>query len=391
MLVLITGLALVALVWAVYRLGRAVFGTWPGIVAALLTASSLSLLLYAARAYVDVPFLALVLWAAALEAERPRRGTGVMALLALAGLLRPEAWLLAGLYWGVVRARRAGAASRPARAGPRRAARLGARRPLGDRRSAALVQRDGGARRRARAPPGDRRGARLARALPLGHPAAPVLAAGLAGLLLAWRRREGRELHVPLVLLGAGVASFVAGGLAGTSLLPRYLTVPAIALAVFAGYAIAGWVALPKESSVRRRWSIVVGVLAVCGARVRRGAPDGRRPVHHRAALHRRGARRPAPALESPQVRAGRRCGPVTLPNYRLVPDARWILDASRGEVGARSARRRAHGVALFYADRKTLKRYGFAAGSSPSTNAPDAGYVFAGRHGRISVYVACP
>ena len=84
-LVLFTGLALVALVWGVYRLGRAVFGTWPGIVAALLTASSLSLLLYAARAYVDVPFLALVLWAAALEAEKPRRGTSVMVLLALAG------------------------------------------------------------------------------------------------------------------------------------------------------------------------------------------------------------------------------------------------------------------------------------------------------------------
>ena len=50
-------------------------GRWPGVLAALLTGSSFALLLYAARAYVDVPFLALVLWAAALEAERPRRGT----------------------------------------------------------------------------------------------------------------------------------------------------------------------------------------------------------------------------------------------------------------------------------------------------------------------------
>ena len=36
---------------------------------------------------------------AALEAERPRRGTVVFALLACAGLMRPEAWLLSGLYW----------------------------------------------------------------------------------------------------------------------------------------------------------------------------------------------------------------------------------------------------------------------------------------------------
>ena len=51
------------------------------------------------RAFVDVPFLALVMWAAALEARRPRRGLAPMALLAAAGLLRPEAWVLAGLYW----------------------------------------------------------------------------------------------------------------------------------------------------------------------------------------------------------------------------------------------------------------------------------------------------
>src|SRR5204863_260671 len=71
----------------------------PAVAAAAFTGSSFALLLYAVRAYVDVPFLALVLWAGALEAARPRRGPLVMGLLALAGLLRPEAWVLAGLYW----------------------------------------------------------------------------------------------------------------------------------------------------------------------------------------------------------------------------------------------------------------------------------------------------
>lgn len=46
----------------------------------------------------DIPFVALLIWAAALEAAHPRRGLPVMALLALAGLLRPEAWLFAGIY-----------------------------------------------------------------------------------------------------------------------------------------------------------------------------------------------------------------------------------------------------------------------------------------------------
>jgi hypothetical protein len=35
---------------------------------------------------------------AALVAEKPRRGGLVSALLAAAGLLRPEAWLLSGTY-----------------------------------------------------------------------------------------------------------------------------------------------------------------------------------------------------------------------------------------------------------------------------------------------------
>ena len=41
----------------------------------------------------------LVLGAAVLELGRPRRGWPVLALLGLAGLLRPEAWLLAVAYW----------------------------------------------------------------------------------------------------------------------------------------------------------------------------------------------------------------------------------------------------------------------------------------------------
>jgi len=81
----------------------------------------------------------------------------------------------------------------------------------------------------------------------------------------------------------------------------------------------------------------------------------------------------------------------VTLPNYRLVPDTRWILDASRAEVGARSAKRRDRGVALFYADRKSLRRFGFADGTSPATNAPDPGFRWIARRGHFAAYVSCP
>ncbi len=400
-LVLLSALSLVGLVWAVFRVGRAVFGTWPGLVAALLTGSSIALLLYAARAYVDVPFLALVMWAAVLEAERPRRGTPVMVLLTLAGLLRPEAWVLAGAYWiWCVWPLRGGAPSEARRRNLRpRLLALALLAPAlwalvdfwvtGDALHSLNATSDLADELGRRRGIGEVPGALvkfMADTLRV-----PVLLAALAGIALAWRRREGRSLHVPIALLASGIVTFVASGAAGLSILPRYLTVPAIALAIFAGYALAGWSALPGASPLRRRWSMVVVAMAVVGV----AFVVGRLSVVERFTNELRfvtGVHDDlVAALESPAVAAGRRCGPVTLPNYRLVPDARWILDAPREDVGARSARRRAAGVALVYADRKTLRRYGFADGASPSTNAPDPGFVRASRHGRVTVYVACP
>ena len=62
------------------------------------------------------------MWAAALEAARPRRGTVVFVLLACAGLLRPEAWLLTGLYflWMSCRTRPGAQRIRYARRSPAR-------------------------------------------------------------------------------------------------------------------------------------------------------------------------------------------------------------------------------------------------------------------------------
>ncbi len=53
----------------------------------------------AAQGYLDITYLALIVWAVVLEVQRPRRGPAVLALLAAAGLLRPDAWFVAGAYW----------------------------------------------------------------------------------------------------------------------------------------------------------------------------------------------------------------------------------------------------------------------------------------------------
>jgi hypothetical protein len=78
--------------YLVYRLGTIWFDRWIGIVAAAIVLTRAPFLSNGLRAYVDLPYIALCLGALTIEAKRPRAGWPVLSLLALAGLLRPEAW-----------------------------------------------------------------------------------------------------------------------------------------------------------------------------------------------------------------------------------------------------------------------------------------------------------
>ena len=68
------------------------------------------------------------------------------------------------------------------------------------------------------------------------------------------------------------------------------------------------------------------------------------------------------------------RCGTLTFPTYRLVP-GRALAPRRTRAIGARSARRRARGVEVFALGQKALRRYGFAAGTSPRVNLPSPGF----------------
>ncbi len=95
--VVLAFLALGALGWVTYELGAHWFGPAAGAVAALVILTRIPVLSFGVRAYVDIPYVALVLGAILAEARRP--GTRVpLLLLALAGLLRPEAWLFSLAY-----------------------------------------------------------------------------------------------------------------------------------------------------------------------------------------------------------------------------------------------------------------------------------------------------
>jgi hypothetical protein len=92
-------IALSACGWVVYALGAEWFGRAAGGLAALILITRVPILSYGVRAYVDVPYLLLVLSALLVESRRRHAGAPVFVLLALAGLLRPEAWVFSGAYW----------------------------------------------------------------------------------------------------------------------------------------------------------------------------------------------------------------------------------------------------------------------------------------------------
>jgi hypothetical protein len=91
-------LALATVAYLVYRLGEVWFDWAIGALAALLVLTRVPFLSNGLRAFVDLPYIALVLGALLVESRRPRAGWPVLALLAAAGLLRPEAWLFSLVY-----------------------------------------------------------------------------------------------------------------------------------------------------------------------------------------------------------------------------------------------------------------------------------------------------
>jgi len=96
MVIAYLSLGLVA--YLVYRLGALWLDRPIGAVAALFVLTRAPYLSNGLRAYVDLPYMALVLGALLVETKRPKAGWPVLALLIPAGLLRPEAWLFSLAY-----------------------------------------------------------------------------------------------------------------------------------------------------------------------------------------------------------------------------------------------------------------------------------------------------
>src|SRR3954447_9649705 len=395
-LVFLSIASMVALAAGMYRLGRLSFGPLVGFVAAALVCTRFDFPFLAVRGYIDIPYLALIVWAAALEVARPRRGLPVFLMLTAAALLRPEAWILIGLYWLWF----AWKAPWRARIGYAALAAVG---PVA---WALLDWRVTGDPLFSLHHTGDT-AEELGRASGLSAvPAAtqnflirldklPVVLGGIAGAALGFWFAPRRSL-MPAILFVSGVATFVAVAVAGLSVIERYLLVPSLAVMIFCGVALAGWTMLRRGSRLRLVWALGAAALVVFGAgytllRVNMAKFDSelrfRGDAHHALRA----------LLAKPDVKAGIRCGAVSVPTHKLIPDVRWVADLGARRVVARSdpssAARRAsrRGVAIVVVGRGALARQVFVDTTvDPLVNIPPAGFHYVASSQYYAAYVRC-
>jgi hypothetical protein len=356
-------LALTACGWVIYRLGADWFGRAAGALAALIFLTRVPVLSYGVRAYVDVPYVLLVLGALLVESRRRHAGAPVLALLALAGLLRPEAWAFSGLYWlYLMRSRH----EIGARAGARETAGLtllALAAPLvwllsdlaitGDplwslsntRHTAATLGRVTGIAKVPEYVP--RRIGEILRP--------PVLVGAAVGgvLSLLWLRRRA------LVGAAAGILAVVVFAAFATLGLPintRYAFLAAAILCVFCGAGAFGWTRLERDDPRRRGWMVAAALVLVALAAY---APAQYRSAEHELNKLARQQRIEDDLLALVDDRSVTlRCGAVGVPNHAPIPLLALYLKTSPENIPSAQVARLSSGVYLDPASREVEDDY---------------------------------
>ncbi len=386
--------AFVVLTAGVYALGRTAFTPLVGAVAAALLVTRFDFPFLAARGYIDIPYLAVVIWAAVLEARRPReRPALVMSLLAAAGLMRPEAWLLAGLYWLYL-------VPRLDWGGRARYAALAAVAPLVWSATDLAVTGNALYSLTATSELAEELGRNKGLSVVpeslwtflIKLDKFPVVMGAIAGLALATALTP-RRLGMPVVLFAIGVGTFGAVGVAGLSIIDRYLLVPSLCVMIFAAVFLAGWTMLREGTAGRRAWAVAAACLVAFGivfTATRVNLDTLHRELRFRGDAH----AALVSVLQEPSVRSALVCGPVYVPNHKLVPDVRWILDRGQGDVLARSSARvpePSRGVAILVHQRIAIFKQALVSDADdPVNNLPPAGFVRAASSSYYAAYVRC-
>ncbi len=400
-LVLASLLGYVGLLVIVFRFTQRLLGSFVGLLAVgvLLTRTDVELL--ALRAMFDLPFYVLVFGAAALELRRPRCGWPVLALLALAGLLRPEAWLLGGVYWLYLI---------PVTPRPQlvRLAALVVAAPVIWLLSDLIVEGDPlyslTETREVAGQFGRNRGVLEAIGLIPDHLAGndKIVTVGIGGLgLLYALALLRRRAAVPLALGALGVLTFLIIVAAGLSAIPRYLTIPSLLLSLCVAVALGGW-AVARER--RLRW-VGVALAIVSVALIVRQLPHYEKDVRrlngqatfvaeqHRDQLAVLDDPRVVPLLQDPA------CWPITTPTHSAIPVVRYETGLPKRALQASIEQERPPATGLLLLSRtfqfepsSGRRALGAAASASAKwwSNVALPGYERVARHGRWRLLANC-
>jgi hypothetical protein len=251
--------------YLVYRLGTIWFDRWIGAVAAAIVLTRAPFLSNGLRAYVDLPYIALCLGALTIEAKRPKAGWPVLALLALAGLLRPEAWGFSIAYWLWLawdRDRSRG------ELGWLAATALAA--PItwvlfdgittsnflysltGTQETVSTLDRHTG--------PVD---VLLYGPRALGEVLQwPGMVGAIGGVVLGFLYLRRRSL-LGIVAAALALLAFAFLGAAGLAIIARYTMLAAAILTIFVAVALLGWRLLDRGHPARRPWQVFAGLVAL--------------------------------------------------------------------------------------------------------------------------------
>jgi hypothetical protein len=356
--------------YLVYRLGTLWFDRPIGAIAALIVLTRAPFLSNGLRAYVDVPYIALVLGALVIESKKPRAGWPVLALLALAGLLRPEAWLFSVAYLIYL-------LIDPASSPHQRGSEGETRTPLdrADTQSAGLIRPALGRARGVLVSPSgvvlvaltlaaiiwalfdwittgsptySFTGTRetvdtLARHtgpvdLILWGPRAlgevmqwPGMVGGAGGIVLAFaflRKRSTLGLVAMLLALGA----FALLAAAGLAIIARYTMLGGAILAIFVAVGLLGWRLLDADHSWRRRWQVFAGVVVLMFVLWLPNQWNLDSTVHSDLADQGK-IERDLSDLADSGAFAKPLCGPVAVPNHRAIPRLAFNLDVKPTQI----------------------------------------------------------
>jgi hypothetical protein len=324
----------------VYRLGAIWFDRWIGAVAAIIVLTRAPFLSNGLRAYIDLPYIALCLAALLVEAKRPRAGWPVLLLLALAGLLRPEAWLFAGVYWLYLafdpqQRRLRGERSKVELVW---LAALAVAGPVlwvlfdlittgsptyswtGTKETVETLERQTGPIDLVLYGP-----RRLGEVLQW-----PGMVGALGGVVLglAFLRRRSTLGVAAAALALLAFAILACGGLA---ILPRYTMLAAAVLAIFAALALLGWRLLEPGHPWRRRWQVFAAIVMAMflvwlpnqwdlDSKVDTDLTNQARIESDLSALVDEGAFEPL-------------CGEIAVPNHRAVPRLAFGLEIKPTQV----------------------------------------------------------